>query len=261
MTDLETDDTLTICAISVLAAMLADVLHEGVGHAALALVTGAPSGVLTTVAWSSTFDSKLVAAGGTLVNLVAAGAFWFGLRAARGASVQTRYFLLISSIFNLFDGTGYFFFSGVSNFGDWAQVIAGLHPYWLWRTGLIAIGIASYYGAVLLLGIGLVRYFGVPLKDSRVSKLTILPYISAVAVIGISGLLNPLGLQLVWQSALPATAGAYSGFLWFRYYIPRSVIAERPAAIIERSYAWIALAATSSLVFIFVLGRGITLSQ
>ena len=93
MTDLETDDTLTICAISVLAAMLADVLHEGVGHAALALVTGAPSGVLTTVAWSSTFDSKLVAAGGTLVNLVAGGAFWFGLRAGSDHHIKARGYL------------------------------------------------------------------------------------------------------------------------------------------------------------------------
>ena len=34
---------------------------------------------------------------------------------------------------NLFTGTGYFFFSGVANFGDWAAVIHGLQPYWAWR--------------------------------------------------------------------------------------------------------------------------------
>jgi hypothetical protein len=43
------DDALTVTAISLLAAMLADVLHEGLGHAALAPMTGAQSGVLTTV--------------------------------------------------------------------------------------------------------------------------------------------------------------------------------------------------------------------
>lgn len=47
------DDALTICAISLLAGMLAHVLHEGLGHAATALLTGAKSGVLSTVAWSS----------------------------------------------------------------------------------------------------------------------------------------------------------------------------------------------------------------
>jgi len=31
------DDALTVCAISLLAAMLADVIHEGLGHGALVL--------------------------------------------------------------------------------------------------------------------------------------------------------------------------------------------------------------------------------
>ena len=58
------DDVLTVCAISFLAEILGNVLHEGFGHAATALLAGAKSGVLTTVAWSSDFDSRLVAAGG-----------------------------------------------------------------------------------------------------------------------------------------------------------------------------------------------------
>src|SRR5882724_12408659 len=33
---------------------------KGLGHAATALLTGAKSGLLTTVAWSSDFDSRLV---------------------------------------------------------------------------------------------------------------------------------------------------------------------------------------------------------
>jgi len=37
-----------VCAISLVAGMIADVLHEGVGHALVALLTGAPSGTLTT---------------------------------------------------------------------------------------------------------------------------------------------------------------------------------------------------------------------
>ena len=32
------DDALTICAISLVAGMLANVLHEGLGHAAIALL-------------------------------------------------------------------------------------------------------------------------------------------------------------------------------------------------------------------------------
>ena len=109
-----------------------------------------------------------------------------------------RLFLLTSLAFNLFAGTGYFFFSGVTNFGDWAVVIAGLHAHWLWRTLLVMAGIASYYGAVLLVGIGLVRYVGVPRNDSRrLWRLTLIPYFSSVLLLCAGGLLNPMGIQLV----------------------------------------------------------------
>ena len=49
--------------------MCSTMLHEGVGHGLLALLTGAKSGTLSTVAWSSDYDSRLVAAGGTLVKV------------------------------------------------------------------------------------------------------------------------------------------------------------------------------------------------
>ena len=65
----------------------------------------------------------------------------------------------------------------------------------------------------------------------------------------------------MWQSALPATAGAHSGLLWLRHYIPKTAASEQPSSPIERSYAWIAAAAALSLAFIFILGRGITLHR
>jgi hypothetical protein len=252
------DDVLTVVAISFVAEMLGDVLHEGLGHAAVALLTGAKSGVLSTVAWSSEGDSRLVAAGGTLANL-AALVFWIVLRRVTRGSVRWRFFLLTSLAFNLFAGTGYFFFSGVTNFGDWAAVIDGLPAHWLWRSLLVVVGIASYFGAVLAVGTGLVRYVGVPRNDlRRLRRLTWIPYFSAVVLLSLAGLLNPIGIQLMWQSALPAAAGAHSGLLWLMYYIPRGTVPERGSEGIGRSYAWIIVAAGLSLVFIFVLGRGIT---
>jgi hypothetical protein len=256
------DDVLTVCAISLVAAILANIVHEGLGHAATALVTGTQSGVLTTVAWSSDFDSRLVAAGGTLANLAAAMVFWTALRSATSAAVRLRFFLLTSLAFNLFAGTGYFFFSGVTNFGDWAVVIAGLQAHWLWRSLLVVAGVGSYYGAVLIVGAGLVRYVGVPRNEpGRLRKLTFIPYFSTVLLFSAGGLLNPIGIQLIWQSALPASAGADSGLLWLRYYIPRRTVPERPSDGIKRNYVWITVAVALSLVFIFVLGRGIALHR
>lgn len=254
------DDALTICAISALAAIVSNVLHEGVGHGLTALLTGAKSGLLTTVAWSTASDTRLVAAGGTLVNLAAALVFWFALRFAKSALMPIRYYLLIAFAFNLFTGTGYSFFSGVTDFGDWAAVISGLHPHWLFRVLLVALGAASYYASVLAVGMGLVRYVGVPREQQkRLRKLTILPYFSAVVLLSIAGLLNPLGIQLLWQSALPATAGGQSGLLWLQYYIPRQTEPKQTPEHLARSYAWIGVAVVLGATYVVVLGRGITL--
>jgi hypothetical protein len=253
------DDPLTICAISAIAIILSTMLHEGLGHAAVAIATLHASGTLTSLAWSSVYDSRLVLAGGTLVNLIAALIFWLLLRAARRSHPALRFFLLISMTFNLFAGTGYFFFSGVSNFGDWAGVIQGISPHWLLRAALVVVGVASYYGAVVFVGSSIVRYMGVPASDARrFRRLTWVPYFTALIVDGIAGIFNPFGWQYVFLSALAATAGGQCGLLWLRYYIPKRVQpGER--AIIGRSYAWIAVAAILTAIFIAVLGPGVHL--
>jgi hypothetical protein len=257
-----TDDILTIFAISIVGGILANIFHEGVGHGFTASLTGADSGLLTTVAWSSAFDSRLVEAGGTLANLLAALLFWLALRTANPISIAIRYFLLITCAFNLFTGTGYFFFSGVTNFGDWAAVISGLHPHWLWRALLVIVGASSYFAAVLAVGIGLVRYLGIPREQQkRLRKLTIVPYFSAIVLSSVAGVLNPLGMQLLWQSALPATAGGQSGLLWLQYYIPREMQPKGTPEVLGRNLVWIVLAAVSACYYVVVLGRGITLHR
>ncbi|HEX5233832.1 MAG TPA: hypothetical protein VFW25_00735 [Silvibacterium sp.] len=255
------DDSATLCAISVLACMLSTMLHEGLGHAAVAITTLNASGTLTSLAWSSTQDSRLVAAAGTLVNLASALVFWLLLRAARNANPALRFFFLITMSFNLLTGTGYFFYSGVSNFGDWAQVIDGLQPHWLWRTGLIVLGVITYYLAIRIIGGSIVRYMGVPLSNARrFRRLTWLPYFSAIVIDGVAALFNPFGMRYVFLSALAATAGGHSGLLWLRYYIPRSIQPGGDGLPVLRSYAWIIVAVICAAVFIGVFGPGVHLA-
>jgi hypothetical protein len=256
------DDRVTVAAIAALAFMLSDVLHEGLGHACVALATVAPQGMISTVAWSSAYDSKLVDAGGTLVNLAAAGVFWLLLRGLRRASPATRMFLLLSCAFNLFDGTGYFLFSGVTNFGDWAGVIQGLEPHMLWRVGLIVVGTASYWGAVILIGSSFVRDLGVAQNDhARYWRLTVTSYVAAIVVNTLGGLMNPEGVKYVLLSSLPASMGANCGLLWMRYYVPKRVAPQGDRAVVSRSWLWIGTGTVAALAFIFVLGRGIPLHR
>jgi hypothetical protein len=256
------DDAVTICAISIVAGILTNLLHEGLGHGLTALLTGTRTGVLSTVAWSSAHDTRLVAAGGTLVNLAAGLTLWMALRTAKSASAHVRYFLLISCAFNLFAGTGYFLFSGATDFGDWAVVINGMQPHGLWRALLVVLGATTYFISALVVGVGFVRYMGVPRdQHSRLWKLSLVPYLSAVVLSGLAGLMNPVGIQLLWQSALPSSAGADSGLLWLQYYIPKRIVPKRTQEAIDQSYIWTTIAAIFALVFILVLGRGIILSR
>jgi len=73
------------------------------------------------------------------------------------------------------------------------------------------------------------------------------------------GLMNPIGLELVLLSALPASAGANNGLLWMRYYIPKSTIPVVNPQSVTRNWKWIGVLVALALPFIFVLGRGITL--
>lgn len=144
------NDTLTMIAVSALACILQNVLHEGVGHGVTAWLTGAHKITMSTVALQSDIDTRLIAANGTLVNLVAAGIFWLLLLRPQRYRPVILYFLALAMAGNLFTGTGYFLFSGVANFGDWRTVIEGLHPHWMWRVGLIVLGAGSYYASMRL---------------------------------------------------------------------------------------------------------------
>ena len=100
--------------------------------------------VLSTVHFQCSADTRLVAAGGTLANLIFGAVFWGAARAVKRAATW-RYFFWLLMTFNLFDAGGYFLFSGIGNFGDWAAVVAGWQPPWAWRVGLVALGTVAYF--------------------------------------------------------------------------------------------------------------------
>jgi hypothetical protein len=256
------DDRPTLIAISALACILQDVLHEGLGHGVTAWLSGARTITISTVALQCDIDTRWISANGTLVNLVFAAIFWLILRRPGGYRPATRYFLVLAMMGNLFTGTGYFLFSGVANFGDWAAVIRGLQPHWMWQLGLVVLGAASYYASMLLVGAQLKPFHAKGEGTRRLRGLCWTPYFTDGILAGLGGLLNPAGLFYVIASALPSTLGANAGLLSLPSMMRRWSGSEpEPVGPVERSTAWIAVAAIASLLFIFVLGRGLTWSR
>ena len=112
--------------------VLADILDEaGHRHQVMSpevrpLYPGAK--VLSSVHFECGHDSRFIAASGTLVNFIAGFLCWIGLRAVNAVRGHLRYFLWLLMTINLLQGGGYFLFSGLANFGDWAYVIHDLEP-------------------------------------------------------------------------------------------------------------------------------------
>jgi hypothetical protein len=250
------DDKPTIISIAILACVLQDILHEGLGHGVTAWLSGSHKITMSTIALQSDIDTPWISANGTLVNLAAAAVLWLILKTLRRTSPSTRYFLVLAMAGNLFTGTGSFLFSGVADLGDWAAVIRGLEPQWLWRIGLIVLGAASYYLSMLMVAAAL-RPFRTS-DRARLRGLCWTPYFTDAVLAGIAGLLNPAGLFYVIASALPSTLGANAG-LWSLPFMVHGVSgAPEPAGPSTRRPAWIAAGAIAAVLFIVILGGGIT---
>lgn len=254
-------DALTIAAIAIVAYILASVLHEGLGHGGACVVSGNKVLVISTVSMECGADTRLVMAGGTLMN-VAAGALCFALRRATArTSPRLMYFLWLSMTVNLFTAAGYFAFSGIGGFGDWASFIRGLGPQWAWRVGMTIFGAAAYLLVARLSLLELRPLIGSDKKKrvARAVRLSKMPYFAGGALACVAGSLNPRGMILVALSAAASTFGGTSGLLWMMNWLRGDRIplgSEAEPVPIRGSWPWIATAFVLALAFVLLLGPG-----
>ena len=251
------DDVLTLIALGILAFIVADMTHEALGHGLATLAVGAKSVILTTSYFgSSGSESRWIPAGGGIANVVVGCLFLVASRVCRAASPRVRYFLVLGVAFNLLFATSYPFYSGVAAFGDWAGVISGLGPAWLWRLFLIVFSIMSYYLSLLLLA-GEMRGFcgsSAPEALARLRRITLIPYLAALAAACLAGALNPRGWTNILTAAAPAAAAAFGLTQLDHFSAVRSSDPSVPkAGPITRSLGWIAVAAAVLAVFVGII--------
>lgn len=256
-------DVPTVIAITAVATAITDPLHEFVGHGGACVLSGFHPLSVSTVAFECSLDSRFVAAGGTIANLIAGAIFLLIARKMR--SPRARFFFWLLMTFSFLDAGGYFMFSGIASIGDWAMVIQGLQPAWAWHVTLTVIGVMLY---LFFVRVSLVELQPLLSPDRnerlrRARRLLFIPYFAHGILMTIAGLFNPVGMILVAISAMAASFGGCSGMLWMGMWLRGNMIRppadERPA--IGRSYVWIAVSIILAGLFIFVLGRGISLSR
>jgi hypothetical protein len=260
-------DALTVGAIGILAYMLGNVLHEGAGHGGACLLVGAKPLVISSVHFECSSDTRLVDAGGTLVNLIA-GALFFALgRLTRPSYPRLKYFLWISMTVNLYTGTGYFLFSGIGGIGDWADFIQGLGPQWVWRIALTILGGVTYFLAARVSLFELRPIIGSDKEQryQRAVRLTSIPYFAGGILMCIAGALNPKGMILILISAAASTFGGTSGLMWATHWLNRGALIPfgptcEPLPS-RRSWALMALACCVAIMFVVILGPSVRLAH
>ena len=258
-------DLWTIAAIAVSATVITNLIHEGLGHGGMCIATGGRGLVLSTVHFECSADTRLVAAGGTLANLIFGVVFWGAARMVK-QSAPWRYFFWLLTTFNLLDAGGYFLFSGIGNFGDWAAVVAGWQPPWAWRVGLVALGTVTYFLLFVPLCLLELRPFlgkDAEIRVRRARQLTVVPYLTGGILSCAAGALNPVGPFLILMSAAAASFGGHSGLAWMWTLLrsPRIPSSELQMPEIERNRGWMVAAAVLAIVFIAGLGPGVRLSS
>ena len=254
-------DLFTIAAITIASTVITSFIHEALGHGGMCVAAGGNPRVLSTVHFECSVDTRLIAAGGTLANLIF-GALSWGIARTFRKSASWRYFFWQLMTFNLFDAGGYFLFSGVGNFGDWAAVVAGWHPAWAWRIGLVALGTLSYFLLFVPLCLRELRPFlskDPLIRVARARRITLLPYWTTGILSSIAGALNPVGPLLILLSAAAASFGGKSGLAWMWMLLrgPRIPSSELQMPEIQRSWGWMVVAIILAIVFIAVLGPGV----
>jgi hypothetical protein len=259
-----TVDVWTIVAIAIVAYVFASVIHEGIGHGGACVLTGGKPLAISTVHCECDKEGRLVAAGGTIANIIAGVVCWIASRLVRRVS-HLRYFLWLLMTINLMDAGGYFLFSGIGNIGDWAVVIHGLQPVWLWRIALTLIGLVSYLLFVWTALLEMRPFLGPEGHDrvQRAKKLALVPYLTGGILSCVAGLPNPVGMILVAMSAAAASFGGTSGLAWMWQLVNGRLVPnaafEMPS--LSRSRAWIIAASTLAVAFIALLGPGLKFHQ
>jgi len=94
----------------------------------------------------------------------------------------------------------------------------------------------------------------------RARQLTLVPYFTAGILSCAAGALNPVGPVLILISAAAASFGGHSGLAWMSslLYGPRIPSTQMQMPEIERSWGWTTAAVILAILFISVLGPGVT---
>jgi hypothetical protein len=256
------DSAIMLAALGILAYAASMMTHEALGHGGYCLAVGGHNVMLTAWGESCNFPAVQtpgIQAAGPGVQFGAGLLAWLVLRRISRRAAGLRYFLWLYMVFNLLVSSGYILFSGVTNYGDAAVMIAGLEPSLLWRGGLIVFGAVVYFLSMRAAALELKRFAGFDHGGRRLFRLVWIPYASAGIFACCSAALNQTMGHLV---AIGLAAASSFGGAWGILQLPdmqRGMGSPdlAPTRYLGVSAAWVGAAAVVTLGFLVFIGPGL----
>ena len=263
-------DWLTVAAIAAVVHVIASVTHEGVGHGGVCLLTGCTPQLLTTMSFQgderalSGVAARFIAAGGTIANLLIASlTIWLLRRRSEANAGPAWFFLWLLATVNLLQACGYLLYSGAMNIGDWAEIVAGFRPAWLWRVALAVTGGYAYWRSIkwAMQQLGQRLHTSGDARVGEAYRFTLVAYLAAGCLELVAGLREPGGAMIVLISGVAASFGGTSGLVWGPQLLHDARLgAQRgPSLSVPRNWLTIVAAAVLGALFAFVLGPGLSL--
>jgi hypothetical protein len=253
------DSAIILGALGILAYAASMMTHEALGHGGYCLAFGGHNMMLT--AWGESCDLRApgIEAAGPGLQIAAGLLAWLVLRLVPPNAARLRYFLWLYVVFNLFVSCGYVLFSGISNFGDAAVLIAGLQPAIAWRGGLVLLGSVSYFLSMRLAASELKRFSGADVGSRRLWRLVFIPYAAAGVFACCAGALNQtMGLKTAIGLAAASSFGAGFGLLRLPH-MQRGLPSNEtsPTRYLTWNAGWGVAAAVTIMLFLFFVGPGL----
>jgi hypothetical protein len=248
-------------ALGILAYAASMMTHEALGHGGYCIAAGGHNAMLTGWGERCNFPGTqpfgIEAAGPGLQFLAGLLSWWALPRLPKRAS-RLRYFFWLYMVFNLLVSSGYVAFSGVTDFGDAAVIIAGLSPHMVWRGLLMLLGAAAYYLSMWIAAAELKRLLGTSDGSRSIFRLVWIPYAAAGIFACCAAALNrtmPTGVAVGLAAA--SSFGAAFGMLRLADMQRRMTPRPSPGIHIAWSAGWALAALVVIAAFLLVIGPGL----
>jgi hypothetical protein len=251
------DNLPTVVAIALVAYVVADIAHHGLGHGLMCWFQGGQIELLSSVFVRCSRTELAIDLAGPCANLILGLIAAVALRVTRRMSVTTELFYILLAGVNLMWFSIQLVFCVLTESDDWAWLMHVLNGAPAVRYSLVGAGVLVYVMAARDLRARMARFARPP---GRARLIVFAAWLSAGAIACATAVFDPHGPGTVWHKAIPQSLLLPIGLLSLARGRP-IVTPPEDCPAIGLSRGWIGAAVVLSVFSIVFLGPGIGLKR